>query len=88
MSKVLAVVSQQVVKRHVDASGSVSLYNRTRYVGKPQIGKHVYVSLDPTGPTWVFAEEDGSEVRTHPADELTAHRIRSLSVGCRRTRDL
>lgn len=84
LSKVLDLVSQQVVRRHVDASGSISLYHRTRYVGKPQIGKYVYVSLDPTGPTWVFADEGGNEVRTHPADELTAERIRNLSVTCRK----
>ena len=84
LSKVLAVVSQQVVKRQVDASGSVSLYHRTRYVGKPRIGTQVYVSLDPTGPTWVFADENGNELRTHPADELTTERIQSLTVGCRK----
>ena len=83
LSRVLAIVSQQIVKRRVDASGSVSVYHHTRYVGKLQIGKDVYVSLDPTGPTWVFADESGAEVRTHPADELTAERIRSLSVSRR-----
>lgn len=83
LARVLDVLSQQVVMRRVDASGSVSLYHRTRYVGKPQIGKYVYVSLDPTGPTWVFADENGSEVRTHPADELTAERIQNLAVSRR-----
>jgi transposase len=84
LSRVLAVVSRQVVKREVDASGSVSLYHRTRYVGKPQIGDSVYVHLDPTGPTWVFADAKGNQLRTHPADELTPNRIRSLTVGCRK----
>ena len=37
LSKVLEVVSQQVVARQVDCSGSVSVYHRTRYVGKPYI---------------------------------------------------
>ncbi len=83
LSRVLEFVSQRVVKRRVDASGSVTLYHRTRYVGKPHIGKEVFVSLDPTGPTWVFADEVGSEVRTHPADELSAERIRHLSVSRR-----
>jgi transposase len=83
LSRVLEVVSQQVVRRHVDASGSVSLYHRTRYVGKPQIGKYVYVCLDPSGPTWVFADEGGREVRTHPAEELSSERIRNLSVSRR-----
>jgi transposase InsO family protein len=84
LSKVLAVVSGQVAKRRVDGSGSISLYHRTRYVGKPYIRSEVYVSLDPTGPRWVIADADGRELRTHPADELTATRIRNLSVGCRK----
>lgn len=84
VSKVLAVVAQQVVKRRVDCTGSVSVYHRTRYVGKPYIGNQVYVSLDPSGPTWVFADEAGNELRTHAADELTAERICSLSVAGRK----
>jgi transposase len=84
LSKVLTSIAAKVVVRHVDCSGSISLYHRTRYVGKPYIGRKVYVSLDPTGPTWVTADEDGRELRTHAADELTAERIRSLSVGCRK----
>jgi hypothetical protein len=31
-----------------DASGSISLYNRSRYVGRPEAGREVYVSPDPT----------------------------------------
>jgi transposase len=84
LPRVLAVVAGEVVQRRVDCTGSVSLYHRTRYVGKPYIGKVVYVSLDPSGPTWVFADEAGTEVRTHAADELTAERIRGLSVMCRK----
>jgi transposase len=84
LARVLAVVAGEVVQRRVDCTGSVSLYNRTRYVGKPYIGKAVYVSLDPSGPTWVFADEAGTEVRTHRADELTAERICSLSVAGRK----
>jgi hypothetical protein len=84
VSKVWQVVAQQVVRRQVDCTGSVSLYHRTRYVGKPYIGKQVYVSLDPTGPTWIFADEAGNELRTHAAEELTAQRICSLSVTCRK----
>jgi hypothetical protein len=35
------------VPRQVDISGSVSVYNRTYYVGKRYTGKMVYVSVDP-----------------------------------------
>jgi hypothetical protein len=75
-----------VVKRQVHCNGSVSVYHRNRYVGKPYIGTRVYVSLGPTGPTWVFADEAGRQLRTHPADELAAERIRSLSVTCRKSK--
>jgi len=84
VSRAWAVVAQRVVPRQVDCTGSVSLYHRSRYVGKPYIGQQVYVSLDPSGPTWVFADAAGNQLRTHPAEELAAERIRSLSVGCRK----
>jgi transposase len=83
-ARVWAVVAQRVVKRRVDCTGSVSVYHRNRYVGKPYIGNQVYVSLDPSGPTWVIADEAGNELRTHAADELTAERICSLSVAGRK----
>jgi transposase len=83
-SRAWAAVAQQVVKRRVDCTGCVSVYNRGRYVGKPYIGTQVYVSLDPTGPTWVIADEAGRQLRTHAAEELAGERIRSLSVACRK----
>jgi len=77
-------VARQVVRRQVDCTGCVSVYNRGRYVGKQYIGTQVYVSLDPTGPTWVIADEAGRELRTHAAEELAAGRIRSLAVATRK----
>jgi hypothetical protein len=87
VSRVYEAVALQVVKRQVDCNGSVSVYNRGRYVGKRYIGRQVYVSLDPTGPTWVIADETGRQLRTHAAEELTAARICSLSVTTRKGRD-
>lgn len=84
LSRVLAAVSQTVCTRKVDSSGSVSVYNRTRYIGKSHTGKKIYVSLDATGPTWVFSDANGNDLRTHQADELTEKRIRSLTVGYRK----
>jgi hypothetical protein len=60
--------------------------HRNRYVGKAYIGQVVHVSLDPSGPTWVFTDEAGTEARTQAADELTAERICSLLVMCRKGR--
>ncbi len=85
-SRAWAAVAHQVVKRQVDCTGSVSEYHRGRYVGKPYIGTQVYVSLDPTGPTWVIADEAGCQLRAHAAEELSAERIRSLSVMYRKGR--
>ena len=81
---VLEALSEWVVKRRVDCNGDASLYNRGRYVGKHHVGKSVYVYLDPSGPEWVIADEEGRQLRTHAAEELTAERIRSLSVTTRK----
>ena len=84
VQKAWAAVAQQVGKRKVDCTGCVSIYHRNRYVGKPYIGREVYVSLDPTGPTWVIADDEGRQLRTHSAEELTAESIRSLGVAGRK----
>lgn len=84
VQKVWDAVAETVAARQVDCTGSVSVYNRHLYVGKPYIRQTVYLSLDPTGPTWVIAAADGTELRTHPAEELAAERIRSLAVTCRK----
>ena len=84
VERVWAAVAQQVGKRKVDCTGCVSIYHRNRYVGKPHIGTQVYVSLDPTGPTWVIADDEGRQLRTHPAEELSAECVRSLTVAGRK----
>ncbi len=84
VSIVHQVLSQVVVQRLVDCNGNVSVYNRGRYVGKHHIGQRLCVYLDPSGPTWVIADQEGRQLRTHAADELTAQRIRSLSVTNRK----
>lgn len=84
VSRVHETVSRWVVTRQVDRNGNVSVYNRGRYVGKTHIGKRVFVSLDPSGPTWVIADHEGRQLRTHPAEELTADRICRLSVTTRK----
>jgi Homeodomain-like domain len=87
LPRVLGVLADQVVARQVDRQGCVSLYHRTRYVGKPHAGKRVYVYLDSSGPSWVVADAAGQQLRTLPAEELTAERIRGLTVGGRKGRD-
>jgi hypothetical protein len=85
--RVYDTLALRVVPRQVDRTGCVSLYSRGRYVGKRYIGQQVYVSLDPTGPTWVMANTSGCQLRPHAAEELAAERIRSLTVTTREARD-
>jgi hypothetical protein len=82
--RVYEALSGWVAERQVDRNGNVSVYNRGRYVGKPHIGTRVFVSLDPSGPTWVIADDRNCQLRTHNAEELTALRIRSLTVTTRK----
>jgi transposase InsO family protein len=84
VKRVWAALAGQVGKRTVDCTGCVSVYHRNRYLGKPHIGREVYVTLDPTGPTWVISDHEGRQLRTHPAAELAAECIRRLAVAGRK----
>lgn len=81
---VLAHLSGYAVVRRVDVNGDVSLYHRSRYVGIRHRGRDVYVMVDPKRAEWLFTDEQGKQLRVQPAEELTAERIRSLTVAKRR----
>jgi hypothetical protein len=83
-SRVAAHLSACVVARRVDRSGMVSLYNRSRYVGKIHEGKHIYVMYDPGLKEWVFADRDGRQLRRQPAEELSRERVLGLDVTAHR----
>jgi transposase InsO family protein len=74
------------VPRQVDSSGSVSVYNKTHYVGKRYSGKTVYVWVDPLRGEWLFRDAQGNQVRTQPAEQLCRERIVTLMVSDRRQR--
>src|SRR5438105_1929488 len=57
-------------RRQVDTSGSVSIYNKTYYVGGCYTGTTVYVSVDPLRREWLFRDTQGNHVRTQPAEQL------------------
>lgn len=81
---VLAHLAGYAVPRKVDRSGTVSLYNANHYVGKLHHKKVIYVYLDPQRREWVFADEDGRQLRTQPAEQLSRRRIQTLTVTVRR----
>ena len=82
--RVLETLAQRVAIHRIDRYGGVSLYHYSRQVGRQYAGQKVCITLDPTGPTWVFRSCEGIQWRTHDAHELTPERILSLNVGCRK----
>jgi hypothetical protein len=78
--RVLEHLAGYVVPRRVDKNGDVSLYHRPHYVGCMHRGKYIYVMVDPERVEWVFADQQGRQLRSQPAEELQAQRIRGLTV--------
>jgi hypothetical protein len=72
------------VVRRVDQTGDVAVYHRPHYVGSVHRGKPVYAMVDPARVQWVFTDLQGRQLRVQPADELSAARIRALTVANRR----
>jgi len=85
-SRVAAHLAGYVVRRRVDSAGLVSLYNRGHYVGQMHRGKEVYVMFDPNRTEWVFADREGRQLRTLPAEELSPQHVMDLNVTHRRSR--
>jgi hypothetical protein len=83
-SRVAEHLANCVVTRQVDSAGHVSLYNRCRYVGRIHRGKRVYVMYDPNRNEWVFANRDGHQLRSMPAEELSLQNVMDLKVSHRR----
>ena len=82
--RVLGHLAGYAVVRRVDQNGDVSVYHRPHYVGSLHRGQQVYVMVDPVRVQWVFTDVRGRQLPVQPADELTARRIRTLSVANRR----
>jgi hypothetical protein len=81
--RVLAHLAGYAVARRVDQNGDVSLYHRPHYVGSRHRGQQVYAMVDPVRVQWVFTDIQGRQLRVQPADELSARRIRTLTVANR-----
>jgi hypothetical protein len=86
LGRVLGHLAEYVVVRRADGGGTISLYNRSRYVGKAVAGRDVYVTLDPVEVEWVYASREGACYRRQEAEELTAERIIGLDVSRHRER--
>src|SRR5438128_3580345 len=78
--RVLEHLAGYAVPRRVNKNGEVSLYHRSHYVGCMHRGKEIYVMVDPERVEWLFVDSQGLQLRSQPADELQAQRIRQLTV--------
>ncbi|HSU83282.1 MAG TPA: hypothetical protein VLR69_12745 [Thermoanaerobaculia bacterium] len=87
LEPVLSHLADYVLVRRVDGSGTVSVYNKSRYVGKALCGRDVYITLDPLAVEWTYSGPDGVCYRRQKAEELTAERVRGLNVSRHRQRD-
>lgn len=79
-------LSEYVLIRRVDQGGTISLYNRSRYVGKALRGQEVYVTLDPLTTEWMYRDVTGHCHTRHTAEELAPERIFRLDVSRHRDR--
>ncbi len=87
LTPVLSHLAEYVLVRRVDNSGTVSVSNKSRYVGRNLCGQDVHISLDPLAVEWVYAGPNGVCYRRQKAEELTAERVRSMDVTRHRQRD-
>jgi hypothetical protein len=72
------------VRRGVDVTGAVSLYNRNHYVGVIHKKKIVYVMFDPGTFEWVVADDEGRQLCRKAATEISRESVMSLTVTHRR----
>ncbi len=80
LDAVAAHLAGYVVPRRVDKTGTVSIYHSNHYVGKLHQRKVIYVMLDPHRLEWIFADDQGRQLRTQPAVQICRQRIESLTV--------
>jgi len=79
-SRVAEHLSTYVVTRRVDSGGSVSLYDKSHYVGKMHQGKIVFVMYDPDLNEWMISDRAGRQLRRRPADQLSQERVMDLNI--------
>jgi hypothetical protein len=86
LAAVAMYLAGYAVRRRVDGSGTVSVYNRNYYIGQIHERKTVDVMFDPKAWEWVFADEEGRQLRHRPASEISRKTVLGLVVTHRRQR--
>jgi hypothetical protein len=83
LARVAAALAGYAVRRRVDASGTISLYNRRHYIGSIHKKKDVYAMFDPERYEWVVADDEGRQLSRQPATHINRAGIRDLAVSLR-----
>jgi hypothetical protein len=83
LEAVAAHLAGYAARRRVGTSGSISVYNRDRYVGVIHKKKIVYVMFDPGAREWVAADDEGRQLSRQAAPEISRERIMGLTVTSR-----
>ena len=83
LERAAAELAGYAVRRRVDATGTISLYNRRHYVGSIHKRKNVFVMFDPETYEWVVADDEGRQLSRQPAKQINREDIRDLAVSLR-----
>jgi hypothetical protein len=86
LARVDGVLAQGVWARQVSPVGQISLYDHDYRVGRGYARQQVWVRLEAATAEWVIRAADDTELARHPAAELTAERICTLTVSAPRSR--
>ena len=81
LERVTNYLGQGKWRRQVSQRGQISLYGRAYEVGRRCGGQAVWVRFDAATGEWVIEGKEGEERRRHPAEQITAARIRELQVS-------
>lgn len=81
LERVTAYLSQGKWPRDVSQRGQISIYGKAYEVGRAYGKQSVWLRFDAATREWVIEDREGEELRRHPAEQITAERIRSLKVS-------
>jgi hypothetical protein len=80
MEAVVSHLAGYTGRRWVAATGAISVYNRSIYIGISNKNKMVHVMFDPLAREWVVADDQGRQLSRQAAPEISRERIMGLAV--------
>lgn len=81
MGPVKEYLACHVAERQVSETGQVTVYARRYSVGRVNREKKALVQYDPLSGEWLFSSAEGVLWCRHPAEQITAKRVRALDLS-------